>query len=76
MYTPNNEHIRHVLLFEFHNGNTAGSAANTLKETYTNDVVDEKTSRKCFSASGFKKDDFSLKDKRQTESRILKITQF
>lgn len=60
MYTPSKEHIRHVLLFEFHKGNTASSAAKTLKDTYGNDVVNEKTCRRWFSR--FKKDDFSLKD--------------
>ncbi|VUZ55174.1 unnamed protein product [Hymenolepis diminuta] len=27
MYTPNKEHIRHILLLEFHQGNTTSSAA-------------------------------------------------
>ncbi|VUZ46173.1 unnamed protein product [Hymenolepis diminuta] len=40
----------------------ASSAANTLKDTYGNDVVNEKTCRRWFSADGFKKDDPSLKD--------------
>ncbi|VUZ49086.1 unnamed protein product [Hymenolepis diminuta] len=39
MYTPNKDHIRHILLFQFHQGNTAGSAAKTLEDTYGNDVV-------------------------------------
>ncbi|VUZ55832.1 unnamed protein product [Hymenolepis diminuta] len=62
MYTPNKEHIRHTLLFEFHNGNTASSSAKTLKHTYGNDVVNKRTGRRWFSPSRFKKDDFSLKD--------------
>ncbi|VUZ46934.1 unnamed protein product, partial [Hymenolepis diminuta] len=62
IYTPNKDHIRHIPLFQFHRGNTASSAANTLKDTYGNDVVSEKTCRRWFSAGGFKKDDFSLKD--------------
>ncbi|VUZ54812.1 unnamed protein product [Hymenolepis diminuta] len=62
MYIPNKEHIRHILLFQFHQGNTASSVAKILKDTYGNDVVKEKTSRRWFSAGGFKKDDFSLKD--------------
>ncbi|KAM3179438.1 hypothetical protein ACTXT7_000553 [Hymenolepis weldensis] len=58
-------------------GNTPSSAAaKTLKDTYANDVVNEKTCRRWFSAGGFKKDDFSLKDERRTESRMLKKTQF
>ncbi|KAM3186264.1 hypothetical protein ACTXT7_004661 [Hymenolepis weldensis] len=53
--------------------NTPSSeAAKTLKDTYGNDVVNEKTCRKWFSAGGFKKDDFSLKNERRTESRMLK----
>ncbi|VUZ50483.1 unnamed protein product [Hymenolepis diminuta] len=76
MYTPNKEHIRHILLFEFHKGNTASSAAKTPKDTHGNDAVNEKTCRRWFSAGSFKKDDFSLKDERRTESRILKKTQF
>ncbi|KAM3172467.1 hypothetical protein ACTXT7_014472 [Hymenolepis weldensis] len=48
------------------------AAAKTLKDTYANDVVNEKTCRRWFSAGGFKKDDFSLKDERRTESRMLK----
>ncbi|VUZ43939.1 unnamed protein product, partial [Hymenolepis diminuta] len=46
IYTPNKEHIRHILLFEFHQGNTASSAVKTLKDTCGNDVVNEKTCRK------------------------------
>ncbi|VUZ56094.1 unnamed protein product [Hymenolepis diminuta] len=72
MYTPNKEHTRHNLLFESHQGNTAGSAAKTLKDTYANNVVNEKTCRRWFSAGGFKKDDFSLRDEGRTESRVLK----
>ncbi|VUZ42446.1 unnamed protein product [Hymenolepis diminuta] len=72
MYIQNKEHIRHILLFEFHRGNTASSAAKTLKDTYGDDFVNEKTCRRWFSAGDFKKDDFSLKDKRRTESRVLK----
>ncbi|VUZ46597.1 unnamed protein product [Hymenolepis diminuta] len=72
MYTPNRKHIKHISLFEFHQGNAPSSAAKTLKDTYGNDVVKEKTCRRWFSAGGFKKDDFSLKDERQTESRKLK----
>ncbi|KAM3179430.1 hypothetical protein ACTXT7_000545 [Hymenolepis weldensis] len=46
-------------------GNTPSSAAaKTLKDTYANDVVNEKICRRWFSAGGFKKDDFSLKDER------------
>ncbi|VUZ48232.1 unnamed protein product [Hymenolepis diminuta] len=41
MYTPNKDHIRHILLYESHKGNTASSAAKTLKDTYRNDVVNE-----------------------------------
>ncbi|KAM3175384.1 hypothetical protein ACTXT7_008652 [Hymenolepis weldensis] len=42
MYTPYKEHIKHILLFEFRKGNTANSAAaNTLKDTYGNDIVNE-----------------------------------
>ncbi|KAM3171170.1 hypothetical protein ACTXT7_017160 [Hymenolepis weldensis] len=58
-------------------GNTASSAAaRTLKDTYGNDVVNENTCRRWFSESGFKKDDFSLKDERRAESRMLKKIQF
>ncbi|KAM3182063.1 hypothetical protein ACTXT7_013153 [Hymenolepis weldensis] len=57
------------------NRNTPSSvaaAAKTLKDTYGNDVVNEKTCRRWLSAGGFKKDDFSLKDERRIESRMLK----
>ncbi|KAM3173204.1 hypothetical protein ACTXT7_012972 [Hymenolepis weldensis] len=63
MYTPIKEHIRHILLFEFHKGNTTSSVAKTLKDTYGNDFVNEKTCRRWSSAGGFKKDAFSLKDR-------------
>ncbi|VUZ55766.1 unnamed protein product [Hymenolepis diminuta] len=72
MCTPNKEHIEHILLFEFHQGNTTSSAVETLKDTYANDVVNEKTCKRWFSAGGFKEDGFSLKDERRTENRILK----
>ncbi|VUZ51289.1 unnamed protein product [Hymenolepis diminuta] len=62
MYTPNKEHTGHILLFQSHQGNTASSAAKILKDTYGNDIVYEKTSRRWFSAGGFKKNDSSLKD--------------
>ncbi|VUZ42035.1 unnamed protein product [Hymenolepis diminuta] len=64
MYSPNKEHIRHILLFEFHQGNTTSSVAKTLKGTYVNDVVKEKICKKWFSLSRFKRNDFSLKDER------------
>ncbi|KAM3188174.1 hypothetical protein ACTXT7_000838 [Hymenolepis weldensis] len=56
--------------------NTENSAAKTLKDTYGNDIVNEKTYRRWFSSGGLKKDDFSLKDERRTERRMLKKTQF
>ncbi|VUZ53732.1 unnamed protein product, partial [Hymenolepis diminuta] len=37
-------------------------ATKILKDTYANDVVNERTCRRWFSAGGFKKDYFSLKD--------------
>ncbi|KAM3187569.1 hypothetical protein ACTXT7_002070 [Hymenolepis weldensis] len=71
MYTPNKEYMRHIVLFEFQKGNTASWAvAKTLKDTYGNDVVYEKTYRR----SHFKKDDFSLKDEPRTG--YSKKTQF
>ncbi|VUZ48992.1 unnamed protein product [Hymenolepis diminuta] len=70
MYTPNKEHMRHILLFEFHKGNTASSVAqlssSSSKDNYGNDVVNKKTCRRWFSAGDFKKDDFSLKDEPRT----------
>ncbi|VUZ45547.1 unnamed protein product [Hymenolepis diminuta] len=76
MYTPNKGRIRYILLFEFRKGNTASSAAKTLKDTHRNDVVNEKICRRWFSAGDFKKDDFSLKDKLRTEcSRKLNSEQ-
>ncbi|VUZ38921.1 unnamed protein product [Hymenolepis diminuta] len=62
MYTPNKEHIMHILLFEFHKGNTVSSTAKTFEDTDGNDVVNAKTCRRWFSAGSFKKDDLSLKD--------------
>ncbi|VUZ53749.1 unnamed protein product [Hymenolepis diminuta] len=67
MYTPNKEHIRHIVRFEFHKGNTANSVAKALKDAYANDFVNEKTCRRWFSISRFKKDDFSLKDEPKAE---------
>ncbi|VUZ44917.1 unnamed protein product [Hymenolepis diminuta] len=69
--TPTREHRRHISLFEFHEGNTSSSAASeaaaakTLKDTYGNDVVNEKIRRRWFSADGFEKDDLSPKDERE-----------
>ncbi|VUZ53011.1 unnamed protein product [Hymenolepis diminuta] len=71
MCTPNKDHIRHILLFLFHKGNTASSAAKTLKDTFGNDVVNEKTCRRRFSAGDFKKDDFGLKDKPRAKNAQL-----
>ncbi|KAM3188005.1 hypothetical protein ACTXT7_001147 [Hymenolepis weldensis] len=46
---PNKEHVRHILLLEFHKGNTASSAAaKTLKDTYGNDIVNERTAEDGF----------------------------
>ncbi|VDL19060.1 unnamed protein product [Hymenolepis diminuta] len=42
----------------------AAAAAETLKDTYGNDVVNEKTRRRWFSTGDFEKDDLSLKDER------------
>ncbi|VUZ51495.1 unnamed protein product, partial [Hymenolepis diminuta] len=42
-------------------------------DTYGNDVVNEETCRRWFLPSArFKRDDFSLKDERRTETRMLK----
>ncbi|VUZ57756.1 unnamed protein product, partial [Hymenolepis diminuta] len=41
---------------------TASSAAKTLKNTYGNDVVNEKICRRRLSAGAVMQDDFSLKD--------------
>ncbi|VUZ54248.1 unnamed protein product [Hymenolepis diminuta] len=65
MYTPNKEHIRHILLLEFHKGGTPSSVAKTLKDTYGNNVVNKETCRGWFSPSRLKKDDFSLKDEQR-----------
>ncbi|VUZ50273.1 unnamed protein product, partial [Hymenolepis diminuta] len=46
-------------------------SSKTLKHTYGNDIVNEKTFRRWFSVGYFKKDDISLKDERRTESRML-----
>ncbi|KAM3181256.1 hypothetical protein ACTXT7_014727 [Hymenolepis weldensis] len=43
-------------------GRASSAAAKTLKDTYANDVVNEKIWRRWFSAGGFKKDEFGLKD--------------
>ncbi|VUZ56919.1 unnamed protein product [Hymenolepis diminuta] len=66
MYTPNKEHIRHIVLLEFHKGNTTSSVAKTLEDTNGSDVVNEKACRRWFSAGGFKNDDFSLKGEPRT----------
>ncbi|VDL11637.1 unnamed protein product [Hymenolepis diminuta] len=50
-----------------------GSTAKALKDTYGNGVVNEKAYRRWFSP--LKKDDFSLKDERRIEGRMLKQTQ-
>ncbi|VUZ40301.1 unnamed protein product [Hymenolepis diminuta] len=62
MYTPNKEHIRYIVLFEFLRGNTTSSAAKTLKNTLGSDAVNQKTCRRWFTAVAFKKNDFSLRN--------------
>ncbi|VUZ49070.1 unnamed protein product, partial [Hymenolepis diminuta] len=76
VYTPNKDHIRHILLFQFRQGNKARLAAKTLKHTYANDVENEKTCRRWFSLSRFKQDDFDLKDESRTgDSKTLNSEQ-
>ncbi|VUZ55407.1 unnamed protein product [Hymenolepis diminuta] len=74
MYTANKEQIRHILLFQFHQGNTANSAPETLKDNYGNDVMNKKTCRRWFSTGGFKKGDFSLKDDEPRGGSSKKLT--
>ncbi|VUZ49072.1 unnamed protein product, partial [Hymenolepis diminuta] len=73
VYTPNKDHIRHILLFQFRQGNKASLAAKTLKHTYATDVLNEKTCRRWFSSSRFKQDDFDLKDESRTGDSKLSI---
>ncbi|VUZ53215.1 unnamed protein product, partial [Hymenolepis diminuta] len=65
--TPYKGHIRHIILFEFHKGNTPDSAAKTLKDTDGNGGVNEKICSRWFSPSPFTKDDFSQKDESRAE---------
>ncbi|KAM3174760.1 hypothetical protein ACTXT7_009890 [Hymenolepis weldensis] len=61
-----------MLIYALMKGKASSAAAKALKNTYGNDVVNEKTCRRWLSR--FKRDDLSLKDERQTESRMLKKT--
>ena len=72
MYTPTADHINHILLFEFHKGNTANLAAKTLKYTYGNVAVNKKICRRWFS---FSKWVTKIQSKRRTESRMFNSEQ-
>ncbi|KAM3187405.1 hypothetical protein ACTXT7_002381 [Hymenolepis weldensis] len=61
------DHKRNSVFIEFHTAPIAlmkygKLSSKKLKEIYGNDVVNEKTCRRWFSAGDIKKDDFSLKD--------------
>ena len=58
MYTPSKEHTRHGIFYCLNYIKAIGQAQQ--KNTYGNDVVNEKACRRWFSR--FKKDDFNLKD--------------
>ncbi|XP_013775045.1 histone-lysine N-methyltransferase SETMAR-like [Limulus polyphemus] len=60
MFDPTKEHIRHVMLYEFHRGINASAAAIFIQNTYGVDGVSERTCRRWFSR--VKNGDFGSKD--------------
>ena len=60
MFAPSKDHIRNVLLYEFHKGVNARTATKSIQRVYGNDVVNERSCRRWFSR--FRSGDFSLKD--------------
>ena len=60
MFIPTKEHIRHVLLYEFHKGVNASTAAKSIQNTYGNHTLNERSCRRWFSR--FRSGDFNLKD--------------
>ncbi|XP_014767866.1 histone-lysine N-methyltransferase SETMAR-like [Octopus bimaculoides] len=59
MFVPSKDHIRNVLLYEFHKGANASAAARSIQNTYGDDVVNE-SCRGWFSR--FRSGDFTLKE--------------
>ena len=59
MFFPAKEHIRHVLLCEFHEGLNGIIAAKSIQSTYGNNTLNESSCRRWFSC--FQSEDFILK---------------
>ena len=60
MFVPSKDHIRNVLLYEFHKGVNASTAARSIQSAYGDNAVNERSCRRWFSR--FRSGDFSLKD--------------
>lgn len=60
---PSNDHIRHVLLYEFHKGINTNLVTKSLQRVYGDDVVSERSCMRWFSHFG--SEDLNLKHEPQ-----------